>query len=258
MGSDFVVANLVHPDFRDLERLRAFPPKLAERHPGCIVASAGVGLPVYELERAALGAGLRVAAFRADPWPPATSGPRRPELEDEEPRADRPTRYTVVVHLLDPGMEGILDRLAVDEPRGVGATVGHRAAELLALMRAKDRGDEVVVFTQREGWPPFESMEGAHVFGLEKDAGPRARSEAPAPVEEPTVRKISDGQMRNLQRLLTALDGKIAVEGTEGGMLTRAGLAEKIKADAGVGSMKDLSSAQAREVIDGLKKAAGE
>ncbi len=164
---DLVVAVLVHPDFPQKARPQAYVTKLAEKHPTAIIASAGVGWLVYETERAALRAGLRVAAFRAEPDEPTVAQPRRPPQDDDDLPADpvtRETRYSVMVSELLPTEPAHLDDLWTHDRRSVWRTVGHRAAELAALMCASKHGSQVVVFTHRDGWPGLE-LPDAQVLG---------------------------------------------------------------------------------------------
>lgn len=161
--SVLVVAVLVEPGFRDVARVERYVRQLAEKHPGAIVASAGTGMAPYAAWRAAIDAGLRVAAFESNPDPPGVAAPARPSDDEDAPRVGtRETTYRVTVGLLSAEHR---DSLWTPEREPVGVPkLGRDAGETEALWRAWLAAGERVVFAASGDWPPFGS-EGAQVLG---------------------------------------------------------------------------------------------
>lgn len=159
-----IVAVLVDPMYPSARRAAAYVEKLAGKHPDAIVATAGAGLAPYEMQRAALRAGLRVASFQDKPFDPAVAGPRRPEREDEEPRPARLTHYWILLHELRPDVPEDIDRLWRYEPRQVGIAVGQRQATEVSLEKAIEVSEHRVVFSTSAAWPHV-AVEDAQVIG---------------------------------------------------------------------------------------------
>lgn len=157
---------LIEPSLKDAARPVAYVQKLAVKHPDAVVVSTGGGLAVTMAERAALEAGLRVAAFRPVPVEPGVAPPRWPSEEDEEnpPPPPPDTRYRIVVYELRPDDPEHVQALWHPWAKTSYVVVGHEQAVLEALRLAWTAGDNRVVFrAPKSAWPPIPT-DGAQVL----------------------------------------------------------------------------------------------
>jgi hypothetical protein len=152
------VAMLVHPAWPAPNRADALAAKLAEKHPGCDMLSAGQGSGIYAAERGALRAGLRVAAFRIE-WPEPKRGVRE-WLDPDDPTMPPEPMVGVVVYELLPDNLDHVSRLWHPKPRRLGEARGRAAAQELAIKFAVEAADEIVVLTGVEDWPVVGWPEG--------------------------------------------------------------------------------------------------
>jgi hypothetical protein len=132
------VAVLVDPAWKVPARAYAVSAAIAKKHPDAVIVSAGIGPSVYAVERAALEAGLRVAAFRPEGRDP-TRGPVSQEGPPLEPVMD------VRVHELEPAFAS---QLWSPNAYPVAWVLGEAAARECAVMWAVKQADEVVVLSE--------------------------------------------------------------------------------------------------------------
>lgn len=144
------VAVLVHQDYRDVARVESYVRRVAEKHPDAIVVSAGAGGPVYAMERVALAAGLRVAAFRHvvafRPERQTWSNP-----DSDEVLAVPETRWQTALEEIS------ADGTTRERVTPYGLHVGYAAATVASLRAAVAHADHTVVFCDVDGWPPVEA-----------------------------------------------------------------------------------------------------
>lgn len=154
---------LIEPRFKDRSRVERYATQLAEKHPDAIILSAGIGRTVYALERAALRAGLRVAAFRTQ----RRFAPHR-EIDwrvwDDDANDWDPPRSTgvplvdVLVHELRPDRPDDIDSLHASIARSAGSCRGEELAAMLAVTLAAREADNVVAFTDDPSWPKVDGV----------------------------------------------------------------------------------------------------